>query len=81
MHTDNHAHYDSLQGLSDWARETLNLHATDRRAHVYTLAQLEQAHTHDDLWNAAQLQMVTEGKMHVCVPLYHYIDASIHYYH
>lgn len=62
---DNHAHYDSLQGLYPWAKETLQAHAADKRPRLFTLAQLESAHTHDDLWNAAQLQMTQEGKMHV----------------
>ena len=64
-HADNHAHYDSLQGLYGWARDTLTLHSADPRARLYTLAQLEAGDTHDDLWNAAQLQMVRVGKMHV----------------
>jgi deoxyribodipyrimidine photo-lyase len=63
--TDNHAHYDSLQGLYGWARDTLHTHAADPRPHLYTLQQLEAGHTHDDLWNASQLQMTREGKMQV----------------
>lgn len=57
--------YDSLEGCTDWAKETLRVHAADPRPVVYTREELETAHTHDDLWNAAQLQMVHEGKMHV----------------
>ncbi|CAM9470126.1 unnamed protein product [Heterosigma akashiwo] len=57
-------HYDSLEGCSDWARESLELHAADPREHLYSLDELAEGRTHDDLWNAAQVQMVTEGKMH-----------------
>jgi deoxyribodipyrimidine photo-lyase len=32
--------------------------------------QLEFAHTHDDLWNAAQIQMTKEGKMHGFLRMY-----------
>jgi hypothetical protein len=32
---------------------------------MYTLEELENARTHDDLWNAAQIQMTRDGKMHV----------------
>ena len=66
--SDNHcfynARYDSLDGASSWARETLLKHAADPRSHLYTLGQFECGVTHDPLWNAAQLQMVNEGKMH-----------------
>ncbi|XP_054739139.1 deoxyribodipyrimidine photo-lyase-like isoform X2 [Anastrepha obliqua] len=33
-------------------------------------AEFEQAHTHDDLWNAAQIQLVREGKMHSFLRVY-----------
>lgn len=56
--------YDSLNAAAGWARESLELHATDARESVYTWRELEAAMTHDDLWNAAQLQLVREGKMH-----------------
>ncbi len=45
-------------------------HAGDARSHVYTEAQLEAGSTHDDLWNAAQLQMVHHGKMHGFMRMY-----------
>lgn len=57
-------HYDSLDGASKWATDSLALHSADKREHVYTRAQLEAAKTHDALWNAAQLQLVHVGKMH-----------------
>ena len=56
--------YDSLAGAAGWARDSLELHAADKREYVYTLAQLEAAETHEDIWNAAQLQMARTGKMH-----------------
>ena len=37
---------------------------------MYTRQQLERARTHDDLWNAAQLQLVHEGKMHGFLRMY-----------
>jgi len=57
-------HYDSLAGLPLWARNTLTVHGKDRREHLYTLKELEQAQTHDPYWNAAQKEMTTQGKMH-----------------
>ena len=36
----------------------------DKRSPLLNQQQLEEGKTHDDLWNAAQLQLVTTGKMH-----------------
>jgi len=62
--------YDKLQAAAGWAQETLQVHASDTREYVYTLEELEQAKTRDDLWNAAQLQVVREGQMHGFMRMY-----------
>ena len=62
--------YDSLDCAFPWAKESLLLHAKDKREYVYSYEQLEQAKTHDALWNAAQRQMVLEGKMHGFMRMY-----------
>lgn len=62
--------YDSLEGCSDWAKETIRLHAEDKRDVVYTRDEFENAMTHDDLWNAAQIQMTSEGKMNGFLRMY-----------
>ncbi|MBN2124822.1 MAG: deoxyribodipyrimidine photolyase [Deltaproteobacteria bacterium] len=56
--------YDRYETLPDWALETLEKHRKDRRAHRYTRDELERAATHDPLWNAAQVQLVREGRIH-----------------
>ena len=56
--------FDRYESLPDWARATLADHADDPRPHRYTLEQLEQAETHDELWNAAQNQLRAEGRIH-----------------
>jgi deoxyribodipyrimidine photo-lyase len=56
--------YDQYDSLPEWAQETLAEHADDHRPHVYSLEQFELAKTHDDLWNAAQRQLVREGRIH-----------------
>jgi deoxyribodipyrimidine photo-lyase len=56
--------YDRYESLPDWAQTTLAEHAGDRRPHVYRLAEFEAAETHDPLWNAAQRQLVREGRIH-----------------
>ncbi len=56
--------YDRYESLPDWAHRTLAAHAVDPRPWSYDLSQLESATTHDRLWNAAQWQLVTEGRIH-----------------
>ncbi|XP_011190789.2 deoxyribodipyrimidine photo-lyase-like isoform X1 [Zeugodacus cucurbitae] len=56
--------YDNLNGLYPWAIKTLNEHREDERNPSYTLSEFEHGNTYDDLWNASQLQLVREGKMH-----------------
>ena len=56
--------YDQYDSLPEWARRTLAEHASDHRPHVYSSAQFETSQTHDELWNAAQRQLVREGCIH-----------------
>jgi deoxyribodipyrimidine photo-lyase len=60
-HVDNYAAYGSLP---EWARNTLLKHASDPRPVLYSRAQLENAESHDALWNAAQQQLMAEGRIH-----------------
>lgn len=62
--------YDSIACSPDWAQQTLREHAQDRRDPEYSLEQLERAETYDDLWNAAQMQMVKFGWMHNYLRMY-----------
>lgn len=62
--------YDKLAGCHEWARKTLAEHVNDPRPHLYTEAQFEAAETHDDLWNAAQKEMVITGRMHGYLRMY-----------
>jgi len=62
--------YDSVEGFPEWARRTLNLHHRDKREYVYSVKVFETARTHDSLWNAAQTEMVTQGKMHGYMRMY-----------
>ena len=62
--------YDSIDSAPEWAQKTLRDHASDPRNPIYTLDQLERAETYDELWNAAQLQMVKTGWMHNYVRMY-----------
>ncbi|MDZ7696117.1 MAG: deoxyribodipyrimidine photolyase [Deltaproteobacteria bacterium] len=56
--------YDQYHSLPDWAKNTLKAHEPDPREYVYSLEEFEQARTHDRLWNAAQMELITEGRIH-----------------
>ncbi len=62
--------YDSIESAPDWAHRTLAAHARDPRPVTYSQQQLEQAETHDELWNAAQRQMLHAGWMHNYMRMY-----------
>jgi deoxyribodipyrimidine photo-lyase len=63
-------HYDTPQGFPAWARQTLSDHARDARPYTYSRDRLEAGETHDDLWNAAQQEMVQSGKIHSYLRMY-----------
>lgn len=56
--------YDKFEGFPKWARDTLRRHSRDKRPILYRLADLENGATSDELWNAAQRQLVSTGSMH-----------------
>lgn len=56
--------YDRFSSLPSWAMEDLLIHARDPRPHIYSLDEFETACTHDSLWNAAQRQLLAEGRIH-----------------
>lgn len=62
--------YDNNDGFPDWAKKTLEEHNNDEREYIYSLEQFENARTHEDLWNAAQMEMVNKGKMHGYMRMY-----------
>jgi deoxyribodipyrimidine photo-lyase len=62
--------YDSFACLPEWAKTTLQDHATDSREYVYSRRQFETAETHDPYWNAAQTEMMKTGKMHGYMRMY-----------
>ncbi len=64
------SNYDSFKGFPDWAKKTLNDHRKDEREFVYSLKKFEEAKTHEDLWNAAQMQLVSNGKLHGYMRMY-----------
>jgi deoxyribodipyrimidine photo-lyase len=62
--------YDSYACLPNWARQSLAEHRRDRREHVYSDTELENAATHDPYWNAAMREMACTGFMHNYMRMY-----------
>ena len=62
--------YDNFQCAEPWAQKTLAEHIADRRPFLYTRSELENAQTQDELWNAAQRQMLEKGWMHNYMRMY-----------
>jgi deoxyribodipyrimidine photo-lyase len=62
--------YDMVDGFPPWAQATLKQHSGDARHFIYSLEEFERAETHDDLWNAAQMEMVKTGKLHGYMRMY-----------
>ena len=62
--------YDTFECGEPWAHRTLAKHVKDPRPILYSERQLENAETHDPLWNAAQMQMVNTGWMHNYLRMY-----------
>ncbi len=56
--------YAAYETLPDWAKKTLAEHADDPRPDRYSPRELEEARTHDPLWNAAQNQLRRDGIIH-----------------
>jgi len=62
--------YSSFDGLPAWAKETLRQHTADIRTYIYTSEEFAQGRTHEELWNAAQLELVKTGKIHGYMRMY-----------
>ncbi|HZU33577.1 MAG TPA: deoxyribodipyrimidine photo-lyase [Candidatus Angelobacter sp.] len=61
--------YDNFESGTEWAHKSLAEHAGDPRK-IYSERQLEDAQTHDPLWNASQRQVVMTGFMHNYMRMY-----------
>jgi len=62
--TRHNPHYDSLQSLPAWALQTMRDHARDERPELLDAEKIEAAETYDELWNAAQRELVSTGHLH-----------------
>ena len=62
--------YENFDACEPWADVSHRKHARDPRPFLYSEQQLENAESHDPLWNAAQKQMVLTGWMHGYLRMY-----------
>jgi deoxyribodipyrimidine photo-lyase len=62
--------YDQYSAIPGWAKKTLAEHKHDKREYLYSLEELEGAHTHDPYWNAAMNEMRRSGYMHNYMRMY-----------
>lgn len=62
--------YWTYDALPAWARRSLEKHAGDNRAQIYSRQQLERAETADPYWNAAMREMTETGYMHNYMRMY-----------
>ncbi|MEZ5428270.1 MAG: deoxyribodipyrimidine photo-lyase [Pyrinomonadaceae bacterium] len=61
LHNEN---YETLRSLPDWVQQTMRDHVRDERQKIYSLEELQAGETGDELWNAAQREMLLTGEMH-----------------
>jgi deoxyribodipyrimidine photo-lyase len=62
--TRHNPHYDSLKSLPEWALKTMRAHADDPRPELIDDEKIEAAETYDELWNAAQQELLSTGLIH-----------------
>ena len=66
-----HVHsFKDFSGIPAWAKLSLDNHKYDIRPYIYSIERLENAKTHDKLWNAAQIQLMKEGTIHGYLRMY-----------
>lgn len=69
-HVEYTAEYAQFEGLPAWSQATLDKHSSDFREYIYSVDEFERGKTHDELWNAAQMEAVKTGRMHNYMRMY-----------
>ena len=62
--------FKDFSGVPSWAKISLENHKHDIRPYIYSTDELENAKTHDKLWNATQIQLISEGTIHGYLRMY-----------
>lgn len=64
------SNYDTSEGFHDYFKKELKKNEKFQREYLYTKEEFEKGKTHDDLWNACQMQLIKTGKMHGYMRMY-----------
>ena len=64
------ANFKDFSGIPNWAKTSIDLHKYDIRPYIYSAEELENAKTHDKLWNATQNQLMKESTIHGYLRMY-----------
>ena len=56
--------FKDFSSVPTWAKMSLSRHKYDIRPYIYSTEELENAKTHDKLWNATQIKLIREGTIH-----------------
>ena len=59
-----------MECVPNWAKEAFKKHENDYREFLYNEKELEEAKTHDYLWNYSQKQLIETGKIHGYLRMY-----------
>ena len=62
--------FKDFSSIQNWAKISLNNHRLDIRPYLYSLQDLENAKTHDKLWNATQIQLIKKGTIQGYLRMY-----------
>ncbi len=62
--------FKNFTGIPAWAKTSLDFHKYDMRPYIYSAEELENANTHDKLWNATQKQLTVKGIIHGYLRMY-----------
>ncbi len=65
-----HSNFKDFTGIPNWAKTSLDSHKYDIKHYIYSVKDLENAQTHDELWNATQNQLIKKGIIHGYLRMY-----------
>ncbi|MBQ6516030.1 deoxyribodipyrimidine photolyase [bacterium] len=62
--------FKNFSSIPTWAKTSLEAHKNDFRTYIYSTEELENAQTHDKLWNTTQRQLINNGTIHGYLRMY-----------
>ena len=65
-----YSNFNDFTGIPNWAKKSLDSHKYDIKPYIYSVKDLENSQTHDELWNATQNQLIKKGIIHGYLRMY-----------